>query len=309
MRQALITAVLLFFYTGIGFPAEAQIVGTFVQASPFTGLGDAVTGATAYWSCSRAYSSVTTASKACNICDAANTHCVDVYSDAGTGIVPVPKPDGSTPCDNSGNICTVQTVYNQVSPGNYNFGQSTAASRPTLAISSLGSAVQYIKFVGTSSQHMDGNTGPNLSNNPTTYVFYSQRNGSFTTEGTILSNQTGLTTQQTDYKNATNSLSVVNVISNTVTASDSAWHSIQTIANGASPASFVWVDSTLTTANLSATGTTTKLCMGSLGNGGTTCTATGFYVTAIIGEIAIYDGVAFNATQHDNVNANQAAFY
>lgn len=105
-------------FPGPGTPASGGGGGS------YTGPGDAKAHAFFYGTI--AYSSATRGTNAVEVCDGAS--CVSVASDATTGIVPNPSPNGSDPCDNSTHQCTVRTWYDQLG-GTYDQVQATATNR------------------------------------------------------------------------------------------------------------------------------------------------------------------------------------
>ena len=102
------------------------------------GIGDVLSGWAAWWSVARSYSIATAGTKAYNVCSPLGTNCVDVFSNAVTGIVPTPAPGGVT-CNNVTYICVVDEAYDQTGNG-CPVLQATLANMPALYIGALGTS-------------------------------------------------------------------------------------------------------------------------------------------------------------------------
>lgn len=116
----------------------------------FAGRGDLNALASDY-SCSLAYSAATRGTNACRICTSAGIVCVDVASDATTGIVPNPSP-GGTPCTTT---CVITTIYDQAGGGRH-MTQTTAANmalyKPPGSCTGFSASIGCI-FSNTSTQY------------------------------------------------------------------------------------------------------------------------------------------------------------
>src|SRR5216684_3558491 len=140
----------LVWLTGAGWLPLAATGGGTV----FTGPGDVVSGATAWYGL-RAYSTADRGNKLVNVCDPANVTCADWLSDALTGkLVATTNPLNGTDCTVS-TTCTLNTFYDR-SGANSCAGavpcdatQATAANRPTLTWSCINSLPCAV-FNGTS---------------------------------------------------------------------------------------------------------------------------------------------------------------
>lgn len=146
MRDLLFIAALL---VGLISPAWAQNTITTTGAggkhgaAAFTGVGDTVASAKGYWGVF-AYNSAARGTKALNLCNAADVACVDVNTDATTGIVSSTQVVGLITCDNGGgaNKCTVKTVYDQSGASNCSgvcdMAQATITNRPVFVVNCSG---------------------------------------------------------------------------------------------------------------------------------------------------------------------------
>ena len=266
----------------------------------YTGPGDVVSGATAFWSPSRAYSAAKRGTTAMTVCTALDAQCVAVASDATTGIVPVPNPGGLGLCNNTTIPCTIKTLNDQTGNGN-DVTQATIANRPTLVVATLGSATVYAQFVGATPQILVSSTSSAFTK-PFTAIDFSERNGAFTTTGAILGFK-GTNTGEFQYSNATNTVRIINLTTLSATAADSAFHSIIGVFNNTTSA--LVVDGSATSgASGSANVASSQFCIADF-SGCTTGTAPG---TMLFTEGGWYQ-LGFNSTQYGNMNTNQATFY
>lgn len=94
----------------------------------YTGPGDRGLTFGVFWGL-YAYTAASRGGNIVNVCNQANTTCVDVATDATTGLPANPSP-GGTACTVSGggNFCTIKTFYDQTGNG-FSVTQNTAASR------------------------------------------------------------------------------------------------------------------------------------------------------------------------------------
>lgn len=298
MKAGLLHALLLMVGSaGAARAADLSLLLMGVSARSFVGPGDIAPNATLFYSASRAYSLATAGTMAANICNQANTSCVDVLSDPITGVVPVPAPDGSVPCDNGAvNQCTVKTVYDQLGSG-VDPTQATAANRPKLVIAALGSAVQYMQFTGSSSQLLKS-AANTAGANPLTMITYAQRNGALASIGTIMS----INNWKMRYVNSAAQVAYGNFTLTGAAATDNAWHSVVGVGNGAS--SFISVDGVA--GGTFTTNTGTSAAAMALG---TESLANANDLTGLITEAIVYSAIALTTGQAMAMNANQAAFY
>ncbi len=129
-----------------------------VTPSTYTGPGDVVSGAKAWWGL-RAYSAATAGNKIANVCTTIATvdTCVDMFSSATTGNMVILTIGGLT-CDNSVVLCNIKTLYDQSGTScagstACDITQATAAKRAALTISCLG-GLPCMTFVAASQQEM-----------------------------------------------------------------------------------------------------------------------------------------------------------
>lgn len=235
-------------------------------AAAYSGAGDVVTtNWLGYWSL-QAFSAAKRGTKVANVCDAADAHCADMLTDATTGnpIVPSLNPN----CSVSGN-CTVKTLYDNTGALACTGGiacdltQATIASRPTLSINCVGT-LPCMTFTATQSL-----TGPNLGaaySQPLSVSVVGERTGNFTSFGD-LGGVSGGNIQIGFVNSANTAFSYAGTVG-TAAATDSAYHAIQSLVNGAS--STIYIDGSSTALSIGANGilVTTPFCIGSsCGNG------------------------------------------
>lgn len=129
-----------------------------VTPSSYTGPGDVVSGAKAWWGL-RAYSAATAGNKIANVCTTIATvdTCVDMFSNATTGNMVILTIGGLT-CDNSVVLCNVKTLYDQSGTScagatACDITQATVSKRAALTISCLG-ALPCMTFTAASQQEM-----------------------------------------------------------------------------------------------------------------------------------------------------------
>lgn len=250
----------------------------------FTGPGDVVSGALAWYSCSRGYNTADTAN-ACNVCLPADTTCADITLSAGIAVV----PGSLSTCNITTVICTVKTAYDK-SGNSRNVTNATIANRPTFrpAMASNGcptTALPCMLFVASSSQQLLYTPAVTQAQPVTVSVVYIRGSAS----GDVVYAGGPLV-------GASNN--VVRMNAGTIvdtTATNGSWHAAQAIFNGASSAAYV------------DGGSSTGL------NAGATTITQGFYLGAAVVS-ANFDGYlaeagiwpsAFNGTQAGDMNTNQ----
>lgn len=155
----------------------------------YTGPGDIATFD--FWvSTARAYSSATRGNNAVNLCQPAGSNCVDVASDATTGLVPnAPTVNGSA-CDNSGHQCFIKIMYDQTG-GGFNQDQSTGGLQPAWHVSATGShpCGQYTR---ASLNDLGSNAGPSGITQPFTVTAVVRRSsGQSANQNDIAASTTG----------------------------------------------------------------------------------------------------------------------
>jgi hypothetical protein len=268
-------------------------------AASYTGPGDVVSGATAWGSCARVYSNAL-ASTSTSLCDlvavtggaavctlrGTTSDFVDLASSYCAGTTP------SAACAAaSGGSCKVTKVYDQTGSGNH-FVQATLANMPPIAFSTL-SGLRCFTNNGTAAVLLSIASLGAIAQ-PITYVAVAERTGNFTSLGRMMYPNTG-GLPRFSFNSTANQVALNATNNVTATASDSAFHALQGISNGASSA--IIVDSTANTGlNAGTTGipSTSFFLLSDNGADG---------MTGTMCEAGIWPS-AFNATQYGNMNTN-----
>jgi hypothetical protein len=254
--------------------ASAQFNGCragFCNAAPaaatYTGPGDVVSGATAWYGL-RAYNAAyaTGSNKAINVRRASDNATSDINI-LSTGALDVAT--ASTFCALT--TCFLTKAYDQ-SGHSFDYSQATAGSQAQLIFNCLGT-LPCVQFSG--SQKMATGAVTNLTQ-PFTVSQVAERTGSFTSFGVIFGSSG---TAQSEFNGSANSWSEYAGNRFSATASDSAWHAGQYVFNGAS--SSIKVDATTTSGNASTNSTSTQYCLS--GNCGGA-----FLITANLGELGLW---------------------
>lgn len=243
----------------------------------YTGPGDVITGAAAGYSF-RAWTSAVRGNNAVQVCNVGDAACANMVTNATTGDLTITTVGGT---DCSVSTCTVKTLYdqsgaNRCSSAACDATQATEALRPVFKTSCNGGK-PCMQCTGSSSHKLlsANQTGSVDISNPFTLEFAGQRNGAFTSLGTMLSAATSGV--QHGYNSSTNQAFIFN--GSTVvpgTASDSAYHSIGGLYLG-SASSAVYVDgSSVATGNPGGGNITAANGFGICAAGGNF--ATGFFL-------------------------------
>lgn len=231
----------LVFLLALTCGAAAQVgIGTqpnFTQLQPapsgasYTGPGDIVSGAFAWYSCSRGYNAADT-SNACNVCLPSAGACFDLTLSSGFAVVPA----GLSTCNITTVICTVKTMYDKTGNGK-DITNATQANQPTFrpAMASNGcptTALPCVQFVGASSQFLASGTTAITQSQPITgsFVFSdTAANGDLADIGGAI----GL------IRFNANNLRMAAGGALDVTVADNTFHAGQFIFNGASSAGYI----------------------------------------------------------------------
>lgn len=263
---------------------------SFVSGAAYIGPGDIVSGATAWYGL-RCYAAANaSAAQAINIRRASDNTTQDVGLTASCDLVDV----SAGFC--AGTTCYVTKWYDQSGNGK-NITQTTAASQPQLIFSALGSRPMMTFSGGQQILTPSNSTFPA---GPNSWSALAERTGATTSYNT-LAQVAGSSVAQLGYNNTTNTAFVGNATI-TATASDSAYHAIQGIENGASPASILNIDGTETTGTTGAiSGGTTGLYVGV--NGGAAS-----YMNGNMGELGLWP-VAFTSGNRSSMHSNQSAYW
>jgi hypothetical protein len=157
MRKALHIAGIILFGTlpavaqvGLPWPGPGGVSGT----ATFTSFGD-VQAATAWWSCTFAYSAATRGTKACRLCNGGV--CSDVNSDATTGIVANTPTINGAACNNSTHICKIDTKYDKA--GTADMVQATDANRPVFVVDGYATGIPCASYTRANSTYLATTSG------------------------------------------------------------------------------------------------------------------------------------------------------
>lgn len=288
--------------TGFVCVAQAQLPLTHggkgaPVATSYVGPGDVVSGASAWWSCARAYNAayangsnslcdlvaVTGGASVCTLrvattgfADLAGTYC------AGT--------DPAAACAAaSGGSCKVSKAYDQT--GNARDAtQATLANMPAITFADLNS-LPTLTFSSGSSTNLTAASFTATQPFSFSAVYIRTVNAA----GGILATATaGVQLRGAGVANST-TLACTTAVANT--ANDSAWHAGNVVCNGTSSAARI--DSTDNT-GLSAGTTNISADTMRMGN-----SSGGVFLTGRIAEGGFWPSTGFDATQRSNVNTNQ----
>jgi len=258
-------------------------------ASAYTGPGDVVPGATAWWGL-RAYSSATSGSKAANICRASDSTCEDIntLSDGNFDTATAASFCAST-------TCTIHTLYDQTGNG-YDLTQSVVVFRPMLTLNCLGS-LPCITFMSrdTGTSTSLGIAGGPTQAQPITGEFVANQAASPAELFDVLDSAGGNT--QFGFRHANTIGAYAGNAVQTLSASDGSWHASQSVFNGA--ASVLYVDATASSAYNAGTSSLTGFA--------------DFTINTIGFDGKIVEGgwwpSAFNSTQASNMNSNAHTYW
>lgn len=248
-RSNIIVAALL--STALATPVHAQMVvplllkGRAVAVGGYTGPGDLKTYV--MWYGSYALSAVKRGTNAYNICNFANSACVDAVSDASTGIVANPSPGGVVCGISEGvDVCSVKSQYDQTGNG-WTATQNSLTNRATWLPNCGGLSAGIACLVSnTNTWYATANV---TQAQPLTATFVARRNASTSAGTTIIGTGVkvgaGFFGANNDaYCYAGNGLDV--------TASDATWHGVGCAINDTS--SNITVDVTNTAGTTGTTG-------------------------------------------------------
>lgn len=212
--------------------AQGQLIQPIVAASQnYVGPGDIVSGATAFYSCSRAYNAAYAAAlgSACDLRRASdNATCTAKFLANGSVDLTV-----GTPCNSNTQTVTAwvgasSALVTKAYDGSGNTrdaSQGTAAAQPQLLLSGGSNNLPYVNFAF--GPYL---TGPSLASvsQPYFYSFVAIRTGHFTSHQQVIGTlTTGPTGAYTGFNNTINTAEIYTGTSLTGTVSDSAWHVVQ----------------------------------------------------------------------------------
>lgn len=242
----------------------------------FTGPGDVISGAAVGYSF-RAWASAVRGNNVVQVCNSGDAACVNMVSHATTGDLVITTVGGT---DCSVSTCTVKTLYDQsgalrCSGAACDAAQATEALRPIFKTSCSGSKPCMQCTASSSQRLISASQSASAIANTFTVMFGGQRNGAFTSLGTMMGAAGG--NMQLGYNSATNQAFIFN--GSTVvpgTASDSVYHSIAGLYTGSASAA-VYVDgSSVATGN--AGGSSISGAFGVCNESASGNLATGFFL-------------------------------
>lgn len=273
----------------------------------FAGSGDTLSGAYVYWSCARAYSAAYASSpgNACDIIRASDSATCTIkfaatgFADVSTAYCTGTGMQSVTAFCNA-TTCKVTKAYDQSGATHCTTAcdvtQATDASRPVLSLSG-GPNSNTVCMTFSGSQLIQSPNITAILSQPVSASAVSERTGTFTTFGDVIGTFSN-NIQPILYNNAANQGGIyAGTIGSgqAVAMSDSAYHALNVVANGAS--SIVVVDGSATTGlNPGSAGMPSNDSF-QLGNGNNP-------LTGSICEARV-DSIAYNSMQYGNLNSNQ----
>lgn len=264
---------------------------TLTKSTSYTGPGDLASGASAWWSCARAYSAAFAAggTPIMDLVDqaGANSIAINILS---TGFVDT-AAIAAWVTANSVSTIRVTKLYDQTGNG-LHATNATLSTMPALTLNALNS-LPVMTFTNARGDRL--NTATFTLAQPFSMNGVSQRTANFTTEQGIL----GATPTVIDlaFNSSTNTALVRSGSSLTRTANNSAWHTLSGVYNGASSA--IVIDGTATTGAGGTNGfSAVSLRIGRSSAGGS--------IDGQIADVGLWP-YAFNSTQYGDVDTNPRA--
>lgn len=269
--------------------------------SSYAGPGDVKSGASAWWGL-RAYSAATAGNRAANICNSGDANCADINTLAN-GNFDVTTAQGSPlNCGGTGGTCTVKILYDQsgansCSSAACDLSQPTAATRPVLTFSCLGSLPCMTGSTATGAMQTGGTSS---IAQPFTITAAAQRTGNFTAYNTIIANAGGSVGL---YFNTTgNADFFVGGTDHAFAASNSAWHALQAIGSGTSSSGTT--DGSTTAISAATTAFTSSAAIRAFND----TSAPGDAMVGTVGEFGVWSS-AFSGTDLTNMNSNIHSYW
>lgn len=202
----------------------------------YTGPGDIATFSN--WWGLRAYSAATCGTKCVRLIRSSDSTQGDILTTAAGDL------DTSSAFFDGSLTYKVVTLYDQV--GTNDMTQGTDANRPIFALNAILSHFPSMKFTGSSDMWL--RTGSTFTQSqPFTYFAYGQRTANFTSTQVMLIDNSGSPQAALSFNNSTNQVVAYAGAALTASATDSAYHSVINVFNGASGK--IIVDSSTTTGN------------------------------------------------------------
>lgn len=279
--------------------AQVSLTGAGLGSSPaaaYAGPNDVVAGAQVWYGLRAVSNAAAVAHKsAIVLCTALDAAC-ETETLATSGAVSLGTV-GAT-CNNTTVICTIKEWFDQI--GALHLIQTTIANRATFKINCVGSTQPCAVFVKANAPTYTLGTGLSLAQ-PMTYSWVAIRTGSTASDsGTIATLGSG-TAASDAFFNAANTLTMYAGSNGTITgATESVWHTEQSVYNGAS--SKMCLDGTCfsPSVNPGTGGTGTPISFGSF--------LAGNYLDGMMNEGGIWN-VGFTPTQAANMNTNQKTYW
>lgn len=263
MKYFILIASLLiqYFPSGAHFPVSGGGGG-------YTGPGDVVSGAVAWWGL-RAYSTAAAGAKAANICNSLDAACADINSLSNGNFDTTTAQGSPLNCGSTGGVCTVKTLYDQTGANKCNSNtspcdltQSTIALRPVLTFSCSGSLPC---MTWTITQTIKSATGISAAAQPISISAVSERTGSTTSFSDITSGDPSGGTQFGFASTTNTALLYGGSVATKSSVNDNAIHAMQGLLNGAS--SVIYVDGSSSNVSAGTNAPSSSFCMGNCNNG------------------------------------------
>jgi hypothetical protein len=258
-------------------------------AGGYTGPGDVVSGATAWWGL-RCYNSAYTGNVA-DVWDAATgstTETLLTCSSGGTINQTI-----NTLATTCAVACRIKTLYDQTGNG-HNATQATNSGRPTFTLSGLGS-LSVATFVAANQTILVSNSIATGAQPYTTSGVYKNTNAG---QSPFLSGTSSGIPQMGAGISANNAYIYAGSVANAA-ATDSSFHAVQGVFSGAS--SVLYIDGTSNSVSAGTSTATTFFNIGS--DDGTT-----HFMDGAGGEVGIWP-IGFSGTQQANMNSNQHTYW
>lgn len=267
-------------YAGPDGPPKLVFPGS--GGGSYSGPGDIVSGAVGFWSPARAYNAAFAAGLGpiVDLTDTStgtNNFTAHILSTGFVDVSSITAHYGAT-------AISVSKLYDQTGNGN-DVTQATLASMPSLSLSSLNS-LPGLSLNG--SQVLAGTTAMSGTTTGTFSGVGKRTSGGF--GGLVAAATLGI-----GWNSAANSMMLFQNSVASFTASDSVFHALQGVMNGAS--SVAYLDGSSNSPGNPGSGTfSTTFQIGQNAS---------FKVTGIIMEGGFWPSILFNGTQQANMNANQ----
>lgn len=210
-------------------------------ATTFQGPGDIASGAIAFWSAGRAYNAAYAAAQSplADIVDTTTGLATCTYNVGANGFVnltAVVCPTGApvvnvvTFCTVTHVGCSITKIYDQTGTGNH-VVQATLAKMPGLTLSAQNGLPC---AAGTGSATVVLQTAGNITQSaPYSAGMVVERTGAFTTAQRAMAN--GSSPLRFGFAGTVNTVNITNGTSVNLTAADSAFHALFTVASGTAP--------------------------------------------------------------------------